>query len=648
MPASSDRPAKIGKYEILSTIGRGGMGVVYKARDPKIDRIVAIKTILLGGDAAGEDDLHDRLAMEARSAGRLQHPNIVTVYDFGEEEGLSYIVMEFVEGVNLASLIDEKRTIPLGTKLSILLQIADGLFYAHEHAVVHRDMKPSNVCVTARGNAKILDFGLARFDNTRLTKTGYMAGTIAYMSPERLNGTTGPKDDIFALGAIGYELLTLQRAFPGGTPPEVIGKIIAPDRPRDPSKVSGVPVELDPIIQKALAKNIDLRYETAAAFADDLRHFMRSDAFQKYLLSENQPPLDRSIKELIDDRTAINTSAGASRSNVSQLQTAVVADVKATGSGTQPEVNLDTVSAAATQVVASQEPRRRRVGLWITAAAVIVAIAGALIVSRRPVPVHQELPKTIPSAPRQATNATPPLAQQSELQLTNARSLSQEVDRRKLNSRERVKVSEARSRIALGEKKLQGKDYEAGSRLIAEGIATLQSVMSANDERLQRGTPPVTPPKSQPPGTTKEPPVATNPQPKTEPSAPPVIEPRPAPVPQPQPPTRPPPAAESPEKEIAAFMRQLAGAYQNKDIGFFRDHTTRFTEQLASAIQNSPSVRVELQVNRIDVSDPQHVIAHVKRTDWFADKGAPPAVQSLAYTLERDASGWKIASISRE
>ena len=203
MATFSDRPNRIGKYEILSTIGRGGMGVVYKARDPKIDRVVAIKTILIGDDAgAGEDNLLDRLAMEARSAGRLQHPNIVTVYDFGEEDGLSYIVMEFVEGINLASLIDEKRALPLGTKLSILLQIADGLSYAHEHGVVHRDMKPSNVCVTARGNAKILDFGLARFDSTRLTKTGFMAGTIAYMSPERLNGTTGPKDDIFALGAI--------------------------------------------------------------------------------------------------------------------------------------------------------------------------------------------------------------------------------------------------------------------------------------------------------------------------------------------------------------------------------------------------------------------------------------------------------------
>src|SRR5437667_4784593 len=120
-----ERPSKIGKYEILATLGRGGMGVVYKARDPRIDRVVAIKTILLGEEAAGDESLLDRLHMEARSAGRLQHPNIVTIYDFGEEGDLSYIVMEFVEGVNLARLIDEGRQIPLDTKLSILIQIAD-------------------------------------------------------------------------------------------------------------------------------------------------------------------------------------------------------------------------------------------------------------------------------------------------------------------------------------------------------------------------------------------------------------------------------------------------------------------------------------------------------------------------------------------
>jgi serine/threonine protein kinase len=670
MATFSDRPTKIGKYEILSTIGRGGMGVVYKARDPKIDRIVAIKTILLGDDAgAGEDNLLDRLAMEARSAGRLQHPNIVTVYDFGEEDGLSYIVMEFVEGINLASLIDEKRAIPLGTKLSILLQIADGLSYAHEHGVVHRDMKPSNVCVTARGNAKILDFGLARFDSTRLTKTGFMAGTIAYMSPERLNGTTGPKDDIFALGAIAYELLTLQRAFPGGTPPEVIGKIIAPDRPRDPSTISGVPADLDPIVQKALAKDIEQRYETAGALADDLRHFMRSDAFQEFLLSENQPTLDRSIKELVDDRTAAHPYSGPSSRNrkaatpptlgsISQLQTAIAPDVKTSGSRTQPEVNLNTVSAAATQVLPSQQPRRRRMGLLITAAATVVAIAGALIVWRRPVPVRQETPRTITADRPPATHTTSPLAERSELQLTTARSLSQELDRRKLNSREMVKVSEAKARIAIGEKRLQAKDYEGGSRLIADGNATLQAVMSANDDRLQRGpagstsTAQATPPKSQPGGTKREPAVATSTQTTTQTSTPPAIEDRPAPVPQPQPQPQPPPhpapATESPEKEIAGFMRQLAAAYQNKDVAFFRDHTTRFTDQLASAIRNSPSVRVELQVDRIDVRDAQHAIAHVKRTDWFADRGAPAAVQLLAYVLERDSSGWKIASISRE
>src|SRR5438270_12219835 len=175
--ATQERPTNIGKYEIIATLGRGGMGVVYKARDPMIDRVVAIKTILVGQEAAGDESLLERLQMEARSAGRLHHPNIVTVFDFGGQDDLSYIVMEFVEGVNLARVIDEGRDLPLDTKISVLIQIADGLAYAHEHGVIHRDMKPSNVCVTSRGTAKILDFGLARFDSTRLTKTGYMAGT---------------------------------------------------------------------------------------------------------------------------------------------------------------------------------------------------------------------------------------------------------------------------------------------------------------------------------------------------------------------------------------------------------------------------------------------------------------------------------------
>src|SRR5438128_8816577 len=136
--ATHEQPAKIGKYEILSTLGRGGMGVVYKARDPIIDRIVAIKTILVGADA-GEENLLDRLHMEARSAGRLHHPNIVTVFDFGQQDDLSYIVMEYVEGINLARLIDERRPLGLDTKINILIQIADGLAYEHEHGVVHRD-----------------------------------------------------------------------------------------------------------------------------------------------------------------------------------------------------------------------------------------------------------------------------------------------------------------------------------------------------------------------------------------------------------------------------------------------------------------------------------------------------------------------------
>ena len=204
---TGQHPLKIGKYDVLSVLGEGGMGVVYKARDPFIDRIVAIKTIKLDAGFS-EDNLLARLQMEAKTAGRLHHPNIVVVYDFGQQGDLTYLVMEHVEGTNLSRIISTETPIALTTKLDIAIQLCQGLGYAHEIGVIHRDIKPSNVCVTAKGVPKILDFGLARLDETRLTKTGFVSGTISYMSPERMRGESGPPDDIFAMGAVIYELYT--------------------------------------------------------------------------------------------------------------------------------------------------------------------------------------------------------------------------------------------------------------------------------------------------------------------------------------------------------------------------------------------------------------------------------------------------------
>jgi serine/threonine protein kinase len=660
-----EQPSKIGKYEIISTLGRGGMGVVYMARDPMIDRIVAVKTILVGADASDDEGLLDRLHMEARSAGRLQHPNIVTVYDFGDQDQMSYIVMEYVEGVNLAKVIDEHRPLPLNVKISILLQMADGLAYAHEHGVVHRDMKPSNVCITARGTAKILDFGLARFDNTRLTKTGYMAGTIAYMSPERLSGETGPKDDIFALGAIAYELLTYQRAFKGTMAPEVIGKIIAPGPAPKPSDVIALPPEVDAIVQKALARDIDDRYESAAVMADDLRHLLHSESLRDFMAETEGPTVNRPMQEFFGGRPSANPYSAASSgktasgppqptlqvANVTQAatvhqkkeaSTVIVPDVKTSGAHTDPELGVTQMAAQPTQIVPDRTPPRRARGLAIGVGLAVVIGAAYFVVVRKPA----EPPKQPPVEQRKNPPVTPvpqpanPLAESSQLQLQTAKSLSDQVGRLTLSGNEIVRFTQAKTRIAAAQQKIDAKDYETGSRLVGDAINDLQSVLMTNGKRPVPTPTPQPHPRPQP---QPQPPPAPVPQPVPAPVPPPV--PVPAPVPQPQP--QPQPRPEPPEKQITAFMHQLAAAYQSKDVGFFREHALNFDDKFAAAIRNSPSVRVELQIEHIDVQDPQHAVVSVRRTDVFPDGGMPPAVQPLAYHLEHTASGWQLASISR-
>ncbi|MGK2855694.1 MAG: protein kinase domain-containing protein [Thermoanaerobaculia bacterium] len=283
---TDQHPRKIGKYDVLSVLGEGGMGVVYKARDPFIDRIVAIKTIKLDTGFA-EDNLLARLQMEAKTAGRLQHPNIVVVYDFGQQESITYLVMEYVEGTNLSRIISAKTPIALTTRLDIAIQLCQGLGYAHEIGVIHRDIKPSNVCVTAKGVPKILDFGLARLDETRLTKTGFVSGTISYMSPERMRGESGPPDDIFAMGAVIYELFTYVAAFPGKSYRDVVSKIMSKDFPVAPSTHVSMPAELDAIILQALERDKKDRYASAFDFAKKLEAFRGSKALERVLSGQD-------------------------------------------------------------------------------------------------------------------------------------------------------------------------------------------------------------------------------------------------------------------------------------------------------------------------------------------------------------------------
>src|SRR6266700_4681343 len=228
-------PGKIGKYRIDSVLGKGAMGVVYKAFDPGIERAVAIKTVRK--DLVDPDIVEQSMARfknEARAAGRLLHPNIVSVYEYGEDEANAFIVMEYVEGTGLREFLNRGANFDLPQIVAIMTQLLLALDFAHERGVVHRDIKPANLILTAGGALKVADFGIARIDTSSLTTMGMVMGTPSYMSPEQCQGqSVDRRSDIFSAGVVFYELLTGEKPFAGAM--ETIGYKICHENPRPPS-----------------------------------------------------------------------------------------------------------------------------------------------------------------------------------------------------------------------------------------------------------------------------------------------------------------------------------------------------------------------------------------------------------------------------
>src|SRR5713226_1552275 len=218
---------KIGKYEVRERIGRGGMGMIFKAHDPVLNRAVALKVI--STEIEVTDELRARFFREAQACARLSHPNIVTVFDMGEDDGRFFIVMEFLEGEELRRLITHSKPLALEDKLSVMLQVCDGLHYAHQKGVVHRDIKPGNIFLLRNGQAKILDFGIAQIATTEagLTRTGLIMGTLRYISPEQVRGRADHRSDIFSVGAVFYEFLSFRPAFTGEDPMQLLEQLRA-------------------------------------------------------------------------------------------------------------------------------------------------------------------------------------------------------------------------------------------------------------------------------------------------------------------------------------------------------------------------------------------------------------------------------------
>ncbi|PYU16346.1 MAG: hypothetical protein DMG37_02680 [Acidobacteria bacterium] len=273
---------KAGRYEIVGELGRGAMGIVYKAVDPVIGRTVAVKTIRLSEEGTGlkHDELLARFQTEARAAGLLTHPNIVVVFDAGEEDGLYYITMELVEGKSLQALLDGGHSFPLPRTLRILDQTCNALQFAHERNVVHRDIKPANLMLTADDTVKITDFGTAKIlQFGAAQQTSHVMGTPSYMSPEQVKGrAVDGRSDIFSLGVMLYEMVTGEKPFPGQNITTVIYKIVneepVPPRQIDPSIHPGISA----VVMKALAKEPEQRYQSCREMLEDLRNYRAQGA----------------------------------------------------------------------------------------------------------------------------------------------------------------------------------------------------------------------------------------------------------------------------------------------------------------------------------------------------------------------------------
>jgi serine/threonine protein kinase len=274
----------LGRYQINATIGRGAMGVVYRAWDPKINRMVAIKTVSLAGlEPDAEREYRERFVVEAQAAGRLSHTGIITVFDVAEdpETRAPYLVMEYVKGQSLGQLLGgENRRLPLSTALQLTQEVAEALHYAHAQGVVHRDIKPSNILVTTAGHVKIADFGIAKLNQTQLTQHGRVLGSPAYMAPEQLSDEGGDaRSDLFSLGVVLYFMLTGQRPFQGNSIATVCFKLAHHEPLAVANYDMSFPPALDLVVSRAIANHPTRRYQSGGEMARDIQRLRENCGF---------------------------------------------------------------------------------------------------------------------------------------------------------------------------------------------------------------------------------------------------------------------------------------------------------------------------------------------------------------------------------
>ncbi|HMD83833.1 MAG TPA: protein kinase [Terriglobia bacterium] len=354
---------KAGRYQIVSELGRGSMGVVYEGFDPIIGRTVAIKTMLPEGLSPQEfEEYKARFQREATAAGKLAHPNIITVYDFGEDNGILYLAMEYLEGKSLEKIVQEQTVLPIETILPIYDQICSALDHAHRNKVVHRDIKPANIMILRNGLVKVTDFGIAKMMDMGMTQVGQILGTPNYMSPEQVKGRQiDGRSDIFSMGVILYELVTGEKPFGGQNITTVIYKIInenpIPPRELDASIHAG----LSYVISKALAKNPDERYQTCKELADDLRNY-------------------KNLGSTATGQSTVILMAAPVRMEVAEPAPALAAQVPPPESAPSAVDEAPTEGSLDIPMISPPAPHRQSIPqiAWVLGALLVVAIMGVV------------------------------------------------------------------------------------------------------------------------------------------------------------------------------------------------------------------------------------------------------------------------------
>ena len=368
------QPTRIGRYEVIERVGRGGMGAVYLGRDTVLEREVAIK--VMSADFAADETSRPRFYREARAAAKLQHRNIVTIFEFGEEDDTPFIVMEFLRGQDLAKRMRAEPPLTLEQKIDIIAELCTGLHFAHEQGVIHRDVKPANIWLVPDGSVKLLDFGIAKFSSSTMTRQGSVLGSISYMSPEQINGLeVDGRADVFSAGVVLFELLTGKKPFAGDSPTAVLARIMDDEPVRVQDLPPDLPKPLVAAVLKALQKDREKRYRHSADFGADLR--------------------------LV--RSAVVASTGSISTDLDQLET-MVTDPGRSGpidSGSHHLAGSINVQRTATlDEPPDAAPSPRRFG-WIVPVVVVAVVAGAAggWLLLRPPPPPQKTVVTVTSDP---------------------------------------------------------------------------------------------------------------------------------------------------------------------------------------------------------------------------------------------------------